>query len=179
MSLIITGGIWKGRKLYSSPGKDIRPTAGRVRQALFNVIGMRVREATFLDLFAGTGAVGLEALSRGAKAVCMVEKRIKAFRLLEKNSRNLSSVSCGLQLKCMDAFTFCRAKKKRNERYDIIFSDPPFSQEFNCIWPLIKPLLKESGCGIIQFPTKLFPHWADSADTIKKYGESSLAIFYT
>lgn len=83
--LRITGGTARGRRLAGPGGLRLRPTAERVREAYFNIVAPLVEGAVFLDLFAGTGCVGIEALSRGARAVCFVEKHPAAARLIQEN----------------------------------------------------------------------------------------------
>ena len=102
----------------------LRPTAGRVRQALFNILGPRVRGAHVLDLFAGTGAVGLEALSRGAAACTFVERDPATRRALTENLRR-----CGLEgqavVSRLDVRTWLRRLRDHQRSYDLIFLDPP------------------------------------------------------
>ena len=90
MSIRIIGGELKGRKLVTVAGKETRPTADRVRESIFNIIGDFVRNARVLDLYAGTGAMGLEALSRGAKLVFFVENHKTALAALAKNIKKCS-----------------------------------------------------------------------------------------
>jgi len=89
--LRIEGGTWRGRKLESVPGDATRPTAARLRQALFNALGPRVVDARVLDCFAGTGALGLEALSRGAIEAVLVERAPAAQAIVERNIRALGA----------------------------------------------------------------------------------------
>src|SRR5678810_1027026 len=88
--LRVIGGLLKGRRIDTLPGESIRPTGDRVREALFAILGPRIRNATFLDLYAGTGAIGIEALSRGAREVVFIESDRAAAALLLKNL-----ASCG------------------------------------------------------------------------------------
>ena len=81
----VIGGSAKGRRLSQFRGQDIRPTPDIVREALFNILGEEIINASFLDLFAGTGGVGIEALSRGARLVYLVDNSIKAKRIIYNN----------------------------------------------------------------------------------------------
>ena len=121
--LRIIGGTWRGRRLRFPSSPDIRPTPDRVRETLFNWIAARVPGARCLDLFAGSGAIGLEALSRGAAHVTFVERdpaaaREIAARLEEWGAR-------GARVEQSDARRFL--ERTAVERFDIAFLDPPFA----------------------------------------------------
>jgi 16S rRNA (guanine966-N2)-methyltransferase len=90
LTIRIIGGELKGRKLVTVPGIKTRPTADRVRGSIFNILGYRVRNASVLDLFAGTGAMGIEALSRGAESVVFADDKPAALGALKKNIKNCS-----------------------------------------------------------------------------------------
>lgn len=120
----ITGGVLKGRRIKTRKGNFTRPLLSRIRKSLFDVIGERIRGSKFLDLYAGSGAVGIEALSRGAKEVIFVEKDNSALRILKENI-----TLCGL-------FSLSRVYEKdvlkflpvllREEKFDFIFVAPPY-----------------------------------------------------
>jgi 16S rRNA (guanine966-N2)-methyltransferase len=121
--LRIIGGTWRGRKLRFPAGPDIRPTPDRVRETLFNWLGARVPGARCLDLFAGSGALGLEALSRGAAHVTFIEHDPRAAREL---SAHLSEWGAsGARVECQDALAFLRGTA--GNPFDIAFLDPPFA----------------------------------------------------
>ena len=86
MTIRVIGGELKGRKLATVPGIQTRPTADRVRESIFNILDFRVQDASVLDLFAGTGAMGIEALSRGAETVVFADDNSAAINTLKKNS---------------------------------------------------------------------------------------------
>src|ERR671925_144199 len=121
----VIAGSAKGRRLATSPTLALRPTADRVREALFNILGVRIEGAAILDLFAGSGAVGLEALSRGARQAMFVEVHEPACRLIEKNLW-----LCGLYAQatvwCDDAPKVLTVLKRRGRTFDLIFLDPPY-----------------------------------------------------
>lgn len=122
----VTGGILRGRRIMV-PGNLARPSQDRVREALFSVLGNAVEGAEFLDLFAGTGAVGLEAWSRGAGFVCWVESNRRVLSLLRSNLRLLCGDSSTTQIVGADAARFLR-KGLAKRRFDIIFADPPYDK---------------------------------------------------
>jgi len=107
-------------------GDTVRPTQDRVREALFSSLQPLPDGASFLDLFAGSGAVGLEAWSRGASHVCWVEEHRRVFNTLQDNVKMLCGESSGVECRQQDAFAFCRAW--RGERpFEVIFADPPYA----------------------------------------------------
>lgn len=118
----ISGGILRGRKI-KAPSTNLRPTQDRVREAVFSSIAAWVPEARFLDLFAGSGAVGIEAWSRGAERVCLVEQDRKSCRAIETAIKDLE-VS-GAHCICADACKFL-SRAAFTESFDVIFADPPY-----------------------------------------------------
>jgi len=119
--LRIIGGKWRGRKLRFPPSPEIRPTPDRVRETLFNWLAHRLPGAHCLDLFAGSGALGLESLSRGAEHVTFVERDSAAVR--ELRARLAEWGATGAQVEQGDAMSFLGAT---GDPYDIVFLDPPF-----------------------------------------------------
>ena len=124
----IIAGKYKGKKLAEFELGSTRPTADMVREALFDKIGFYVEGGVFLDLFAGTGAVGLEAASRGAKAVYFVDKSKEAVSLIK---RNLSAINLNNLNVYNNDFSLALGQfGKQNLEFDIIFLDPPYATDF-------------------------------------------------
>ena len=123
--LRIIGGQWRSRRLPFPEEDGLRPTGDRLRETLFNWLMHDIDGAICLDLFAGSGALGLEALSRGAGQVTFIEKSLSAANQITANLRTLDS-SQGKVI-CKDAFHFLQDCE---EQYDIIFVDPPFAKDF-------------------------------------------------
>lgn len=121
-SIRIIGGNYRGKKLSFADVEGLRPTPDRVRETLFNWLMHDIRDARCLDAFAGSGALGFEAFSRGAAKVVLVEKNPKACQCLEKNVQQFQSDQ--LALLKMDVCSYLAESK---EVFDIIFLDPPFS----------------------------------------------------
>jgi 16S rRNA (guanine966-N2)-methyltransferase len=119
----IIGGAHRGRKLEVLDRPGLRPTPDRVRETLFNWLGQRLDGLACLDLFAGTGALGFEAASRGARRVVMVERDRAAFASLQKAQAALGEASVALV--AGDALDYLR---DANESFDVVFLDPPFGQ---------------------------------------------------
>ena len=121
----VVAGECKGRKLSVLPGRDTRPTTDRVREALFSSLGDKVVGARVLDLFAGTGALGIEALSRGAVFSIFVEKSKSAFNIVDKNVSG-----CGFSSKSRtvlgEALRTLSKLQVEGAQFDLVFLDPPY-----------------------------------------------------
>lgn len=127
----ITGGTLRGRVLKVPAG--LRPTQDMVRQAIFSAIGARVEEARVLDLFAGTGALGLEAWSRGATSVTWVEQHGRTATLLAATVRDLCGEGAHLKVVRADAMAFLG--RPAEATYDLVLADPPYDPEGRYHWP--------------------------------------------
>ena len=123
----IIAGLYRGRKLKEFKGNDVRPTSDRAREALFNILG-NISGDSFLDLYCGTGAVGLEAASRGAGKVTLVDLSKESVALSRDNAGTLNA---GVQTVNSDALSFVTRLK---EKYDYIFLDPPYAENAYIIY---------------------------------------------
>jgi len=123
----IVAGTFRGRRLHAPKGREIRPTSDRVREAIFSIIGPAVVAARVLDLFAGTGALGLEALSRGATEAVFVDQSVHAVRLIRSNIE-----LCGVQDRVNVIHGLVnqalRRLAGRGEAFDLVFMDPPYGE---------------------------------------------------
>lgn len=174
MSLKIIAGTHRGRNIETPEGKETRPTASRVREALFNIIGP-LEGSDFWDFYAGSGAVGIEAKSRGAKNVLMVERNSKVCKLIESNLRALNmDKSILLQNKKSEAFVELAMKK--GMQCDVLFVDPPFINAYPKTEGWVK-LVKRGGTMILQYPSQNSPIFDLTPNKVKMYGESCLAFF--
>ena len=123
---VVAGGQ-KGRRLKEPEGQDLRPTPARVREALLSILAPRTQDARVLDLYAGTGALGLESLSRGARQVAFVENHAASARILRDNITR-----CGYDERCVvitrDVETFLTSPPSFGEPsvFDLVFADPPY-----------------------------------------------------
>lgn len=124
----VTGGSAKGRKLKGPVGRGFRPTTGRVKEFIFSCIGDGVVGSKILDLFAGTGSLGIDAVSRGADCVVFVERSPRSLKILRENTE-----TCGFRKQvCIvskDVFSFLRKAGRRGETFDFVLADPPFKEE--------------------------------------------------
>jgi 16S rRNA (guanine966-N2)-methyltransferase len=119
----IVAGRFGGRRLRAPAGRATRPTSDRVREALFSILGERICDAHVLDLFAGSGALGLEALSRGAAAVTFVDSEPGAIRAV---SDNLAALDAAADVRRDDALRFLHSAARAGRHYDLVFLDPPY-----------------------------------------------------
>lgn len=118
----IVAGVYRGRQLTSPTWDGLRPTSDRLRETLFNILGPSVRGATVLDGYAGTGAIGIEALSRGAAAVTFVERDPRAVTLIEANLAALGATGVIMRAGLADAVT-----RLGGQVFDLIILDPPYA----------------------------------------------------
>jgi 16S rRNA (guanine(966)-N(2))-methyltransferase RsmD len=172
----IVGGELRGRRLAAPPGRSaaIRPTADRVREALFSVLGERVAGARLLDLFCGTGALAIEALSRGAARATLVDVDPRLAR------RNLSDLGVEARTEVVrgDAIRFLR---RRRDRFDLIFCDPPYNiaDRFEGdLDSLIPPRLAKGGRVIVESSARRpLELGALRVAFERRYGEALLRIY--
>jgi 16S rRNA (guanine966-N2)-methyltransferase len=148
----IIGGAGKGRRLRAPSGDETRPTGARVRQTLFDILAAEIPGSRFLDAFAGSGAVGLEALSRGASKVVLVDRGSAAVEAARENARAVG-VGGSVQVFRQDARTAMVALGEQGLRFDVVFLDPPYASEL--YQPLLSlladgPLLAEDGLVVAE-----------------------------
>lgn len=115
----------RGRKLQSFKGSQVRPTADRVREALFNIMGGKAPEASVLDLFSGTGALGIEALSRGASMAVFVDSSVRSLAVLQKNLDHCNLHQCARMIR-WDIAKSLNCLRTYPHTFDLVFMDPPY-----------------------------------------------------
>ena len=152
MSRIIAG-AGKGRRLKTAAGDSTRPTGARVRQSLFDILAPLIPGCRFLDAFAGSGGVGLEALSRGAAKVVLVDKAASAVEAAKENARMLASTGGEVQVFRQDARTAMGALGDQGMQFDVVYLDPPYASDL--YEPLLAllgegPLLAEGGVVVAE-----------------------------
>ena len=170
----VIGGEFRSRRLKSVPGLDTRPTPDRLREALFNVLAPRIEGAVFIDVYAGTGAVGIEALSRGARRCIFIEKNRGAVEVIRENLTAL-----GLDSRA-EVYTSKPAPVLERASADIVFLDPPYEMEAER-----ESVLK--ALGESPHPLVIVQHAARSAPreeygTLRRYrvlkqGDNSLSFY--
>lgn len=125
----VISGTARGKKLVSLEGMNTRPTLDRVKEALFNILQFDIRDKNMLDLFAGSGAIGIEAISRGAKSATFCDNSSDAIRIIETNIKNTRSTAKATILN-KDYVQALEFLAKKNSKFDIIYLDPPYRTEF-------------------------------------------------
>jgi 16S rRNA (guanine(966)-N(2))-methyltransferase RsmD len=136
----IIAGKYRGRKLKSPPSLQTRPTSDRLRETLFNILAPRIEGARFLDLCAGSGAVGIEALSRGAAHATFVDQSRRMGALIEANLEEAGVDSDERELGCSEASAFLERRAKAGNRqgaFDLIFYDPPYAADYEAVLELL------------------------------------------
>ena len=170
----VIAGRFRSRKLNPVPGFDVRPTPDRLREALFNILMPRIEGTVFLDAYAGTGAVGIEALSRGAAHVILFERRANAIAVIRDNVRSL-----GIE----NEVTIVRgaaAMLLHNYKCDIAFIDPPYEETAEYGTSLLA--LSEIGCTLAaaQHPSRLTldaTYGALQKARVLRQGDNSLSFY--
>ena len=173
----IIAGSNKGARIFAPKGHDTRPTGDRVREAAFNLIGP-VEGAAVLDLFAGSGAMGLEALSRGAAQATFVESDREACRTINRNLDKLGLDNATVL--CQDALTALRSDVRAGARYDLVFVDPPyrrFSSLQNALIEHLPELLAPGGTLIVETAAGEEPELPLTKRTSRRYGSARLTVF--
>ncbi len=127
MALRVIAGLYRSRKLAAPAGETTRPTSDRLRETLFNVVAPQVADSVWIDLFAGSGAVGIEALSRGARMVYFVEEDRRAARVIRENLRSLG-IADGFEVQEREATQSLRLLDGAAVACNFCFLDPPYSQ---------------------------------------------------
>ena len=170
----ITAGNLRGRLLAPVKNKEVRPTSSKTREALFNILGS-VEGFKILDLYAGTGSVGFEAISRGASSATMVDISSCLLQTIKETAEKWKIAE---KIICQrnDVLRFAAQSSESSNKYDLIFADPPFADSYPDL-RIFLPRLSEGGFAVFEVPTRAMPAWAGEAKKIRSYGESSLVIF--
>lgn len=176
MMRVITG-VARGRRLETLPGEDVtRPTTESVKEAVFSMIQFEIEGKNVLDLFAGSGQLGIEALSRGAKKCTFVENNRQAYKVVEENIKHCR-LEQGARIVMSDAYAFL----SRRDSFDIAFLDPPYKQGIidKCL-PLLLPMMSDDGVVICEtsrdeeLPEKLSGFYADR---VRNYGKTKITLY--
>ncbi|HEX5234096.1 MAG TPA: 16S rRNA (guanine(966)-N(2))-methyltransferase RsmD [Silvibacterium sp.] len=181
----VIAGQFRSRPLVAPLGQDTRPTSDRLRETLFNVLAPQISDSVFLDLYAGSGAVGIEALSRGANEVIFVEKAEPALRAIRANLSSLS-IHGGYTLETRSVAAALKRLASSERAADIIFLDPPYSgaaeyeSTLNLLGSECRPLLSTGAIVIAEHLKKL--NLADSYGALHRYrtlkqGDSILSFY--
>lgn len=174
----VIAGKYRGRSLKGPKHKGVRPTADRVKEALFNILGAEIQGAAFLDLFAGAGGVGIEALSRGAASVVFADQSLLSVKLINEN---MSVLQPEEQVRVI-RLSFERTidlLAEENSIFDIVFLDPPFEDDIlaRAIQGILdKNLLKTEGIIIAEHPRKYTLNLPELEGKTRNYGDICLTF---
>jgi 16S rRNA (guanine966-N2)-methyltransferase len=174
----VIAGSLGGRRLKAPAGRVTRPTSDRVKEALFAMLGP-LEGASVLDLFAGSGALGIEALSRGAERAVFVERDARAMRVLKDNLAALGLGCPPAEARCMDALAALRSARGREETYDLLFIDPPYAQARGTGAELsaMLPSLLSPGARIVVENDRRAPlDLGFDVELARRYGDTSITI---
>ena len=183
----IIAGTFRSRQLKSLKGMALRPTSDKLRETLFNVLGELVVGSCFVDLFAGTGAVGIEALSRGAREAIFVEKHLPAVALIKKNLESLG-IRNGTRVLPLDALKalprLAGESAAASARIDILFLDPPYAEglQYASVLSFLggANLLAENAVVIAEHPRSLdLPETFGKLERVRvlRQGDAALSFF--
>lgn len=169
---VISGNL-RGKKLYSLEGLNTRPTLDRVKEALFNILQLDIPNAKVLDLFSGSGALAIEALSRGAKEAVLCDNSKQAINIINKNLEETRQKEKSIVLNC-DYTLALKKLGKDGKKFDIIFLDPPYESDFavKAVEELLElNLLDEDGIIIIETDSNFKKTELEKNIKIKIYNE--------
>ena len=185
----VVAGKFKGRRLKTIKGSEVRPTADRVKESLFRIFGGQVVDADFLDLCAGTGSIGLEALSQGAKSTTFVDSNYHAIRTIESNLEMCGFDRKHPQVKLIhtDARKALTRFGKRKAKFDLIYFDPPYASKIyeSCLKQIAEgDLLSAAGVLVIEHRRAQETNWTESLILDKlvlsrqeRYGDTMLSFY--
>jgi 16S rRNA (guanine(966)-N(2))-methyltransferase RsmD len=172
----VIAGSRKGQRIEAPHGLATRPTSDRVRENVFNLVQGWVEDAVVLDLFAGSGAMGIEALSRGAERAVFVESQQQACRGIAHNLDRLRLT--GAEVVCRDVVRFAAADTRT---YDLVFCDPPYA-EYGTVEPALAryapKLLAEGGLLVLETAAKTEPQLPLEQRTSRRYGSARITLFH-
>jgi 16S rRNA (guanine966-N2)-methyltransferase len=173
----IIAGDRKGHTIYAPKGRDTRPTSDRVRENVFNIVAPWVEGARVLDLYAGSGAMGLEALSRGAAGVVFVEADRDAVRAIERNLDKLRLT--GATVVRTEAMTGLAQEATAGRKYDLVLVDPPYAMtDFDTLARYLPRVLADDGLAVLESAARTEPELAGLAVcTTRKYGSTRVTVF--
>ena len=173
----IIAGTRRGHTIHAPKGLDTRPTSDRVRESVFNIIAPWVEGARVLDLYAGSGAMGLEALSRGAEAAVFVESDAEAVRTIERNLDKLRLT--GARVVRHDAVTGLGQEAGAGRKYDLVLADPPYDMtDYRSLSRYLPGVLADDGLLVFETTAKTEPDVPGlTVRTSRKYGSTRVTVF--
>jgi 16S rRNA (guanine966-N2)-methyltransferase len=173
----IVAGSRKGHTIYAPKGRATRPTSDRVRENVFNIVAPWVEGARVLDLYAGSGAMGLEALSRGASNAVFVESDADAVRAIERNLDKLRLT--GATVLRLDTTTALAQEAAAGRKYDLVLLDPPYAMtDYDVLVRYVPRVLADDGLLVLETAAKSEPELPGLAvRTTRRYGSTRVTVF--
>ena len=178
----VIGGNARGRRLKVPKGQAVRPTSDRVKEALFNILPHDLSGIRLLDLFAGTGNVSIEAISRGAAEAILIDSSEKSGKVIRENLRSLNFTDRA-SVRIVPVSRALRLLARRGETFDMIFLDPPYQRSWvrACLEPISSGnLLRKSGTLVVEHSAREQPETEYGSLVLKdqrKYGDTWLSFF--
>ena len=178
----VVAGLARGHRLIATEDREIRPTSDRTKEAVFNMIQNKVENSYFLDMYSGSGAMGIEALSRGAKFVMMVECNKKHSSIIKENIKHVEKALGDFEYALIEDYVEFSEDKIAKYKFDIIFIDPPYNK--NMVPEAMKlvhelNILKDNGLLIVEQSKREEKAFDDNFNLIdeRNYGNAVIYIF--
>ena len=173
----IIAGSRKGHTIQAPRGLETRPTSDRVRENVFNIVAPWVEGARVLDLYAGSGAMGLEALSRGARSAVFVESDREAARAIERNLEKLRLT--GATVVRLEASTGLAQEAAAGRKYDLVLADPPYAMnDYETLARYLPRVLADDGLLVFESAARMEPDLPGlEVRTSRKYGSTRVTVF--
>lgn len=173
----IIAGEKRGHTIFAPRGRETRPTSDRVRENIFNIVGPWVEDARVLDLYAGSGAMGLEALSRGAASVVFVESDPEALRVIQRNLDKLRLT--GARVVRLDSTAALTQESSSGRKYDLVLVDPPYDMtNYDVLSRYLPNVLADDGLLVFETAAKVEPELSGlTVRTTRRYGSTRVTVF--
>jgi 16S rRNA (guanine(966)-N(2))-methyltransferase RsmD len=154
----VTDGKHRGKYLQSTPSTKVRPTARRIREVMFRILYRRIRAGRFLDLCAGAGTVGIEAISRGALIGTFVERSAKMCAYIKKNLEALGIKEGHGEICELEVVPFLKKMEKRRRFWDVVYFDPPYESNYDEVLAYFSrgAAIKKGGVLVVEHPCEMF-----------------------
>jgi len=179
----VVGGTYRSRALKSLRGPALRPTSDRLRETLFDILGPTVEGSVFVDVYAGTGAVGIEAISRGARQVIFIENHAAAVKLIRNNLSSLR-IASKADILAMDALRGLELLSSLRVHAQFFFLDPPYAEEeeYERVLDFLdrSPMLTPGGRVIVEHPKRrVLPDYLESLERVRvvEQGDAALSFY--
>lgn len=176
---VITGTA-RGRRLKTLEGSDVRPTTDRVKEAIFSVIQFDIEGRKMLDLFAGSGQMGIEAISRGAEGVVFVDSSADSVDVIKDNLKNCDMMKSAVVIQSDAQMYLNGSASASKDKFDVAFLDPPYGKGIlQSVLPLVAQVMKQSGAIICECPlNEKLPEFAGEFTVSKEYRYGKIKVTF-